>query len=71
MMDPIDESGCKIRSLLGPSRSAFGHAGRGGSLGFADPERQIGFGYAMNQMGAGVLPQERCGALVRAFYDAD
>lgn len=71
MMDPIDESGSKIRSLLGPSRSAFGHAGRGGSLGFADPEREIGFGYAMNQMGAGVLPHERCGALVRAFYDTD
>ena len=71
MMDPIDESGSKIRSLLGPSRTAFGHAGRGGSLGFADPEREIGFGYVMNQMGAGVLPHERCGALVRAFYDSD
>jgi CubicO group peptidase (beta-lactamase class C family) len=71
MMDPIDESGCKIRSLLGPSRSAFGHAGRGGSLGFADPEREISFGYVMNQMGAGVLPHERCAALVRAFYDTN
>jgi CubicO group peptidase (beta-lactamase class C family) len=71
MMDPIDESGCKIRSLLGPSRSAFGHAGRGGSMGFADPEREISFGYVMNQMGAGVLPHERCAALVRAFYDTN
>ncbi len=27
----------------------FGHAGAGGSQGFADTERHIGFGYAMNQ----------------------
>jgi len=68
MMDPIDKSGCKIRSLLGPALSAFGHAGRGGNLGFADPEQEIGFGYVMNQMSAGVLPQERCAALVSALY---
>jgi CubicO group peptidase (beta-lactamase class C family) len=29
MMDPLDASGCKARSLLGPSPSAFGHAGAG------------------------------------------
>ncbi len=70
MMDPLDEAGHKMRSLLGPSLSAFGHAGRGGSLGFADPEQGIGFGYVMNQMGAGVVTQERCDPLVRSFYDA-
>jgi hypothetical protein len=69
MMDPLDGNGRKIRSLLGPSLSAFGHAGAGGSLGFADPEQRVGFGYVMNQMESGVLPHERCTSLVRAFYE--
>ena len=69
MMDPLDGKGRKIRSLLGPSPSAFGHAGAGGSLGFADPEQGVGFGYVMNQMDSGVLPHERCTSLVRAFYE--
>ena len=71
MMDPIGEDGKKILSLLGPSPSAFGHAGAGGSLGFADPEQCIGFGYVMNQMHSGILPDERCTALVRALYSTD
>jgi CubicO group peptidase (beta-lactamase class C family) len=68
MMDPLDPSGKKIRSLLGPSLSAFGHPGAGGSLGFADPENRIGFGYVMNQMEVGVLPGIRAGALVGSLY---
>lgn len=47
---------------------AFGHAGAGGSLGFADPERRVGFGYAMNQMRLGV--DTRSHALARAVYAA-
>ena len=69
MMDPLDGNGRKIRSLLGPSPSAFGHAGAGGSLGFADAEQGVGFGYVMNQMDSGVLPHERCTSLVQAFYE--
>ena len=69
MMDPLDGNGRKVRSLLSPSPSAFGHAGAGGSLGFADPEQGVGFGYVMNQMESGVLPHERCTSLVRAFYE--
>lgn len=66
--DPMDSSGKKIRQMLGPSLGAFGHAGAGGSLAFADPERQLAFAYVMNQMELGVLPHERCQALVRALY---
>ena len=71
MMDPIDGDGKKICSLLGPSPSAFGHAGAGGSLGFADPEQCIGFGYVMNRMESGIPPDERCTALVHALYPSD
>ena len=66
--DPIDADGRKIRTMLGPSTSAFGHAGAGGSLAFADPIRRLGFAYVMNQMELGVLPHERCQSLVRALY---
>ncbi|WP_406731296.1 serine hydrolase domain-containing protein [Streptomyces sp. NBC_01794] len=34
--------------MIGPN--SFGHTGRGGSLGFADPEHGIAFGYAMNNI---------------------
>jgi CubicO group peptidase (beta-lactamase class C family) len=56
-------------SLLLPE-SAFGHAGMGGSLGFADPQARLSFGYAMNKQGRGVLLNERGQALVDAAYEA-
>ena len=47
---------------------AFGHPGAGGSIGFADPECDLAFGYVMNQMGAGILLNERGQSLVDATY---
>jgi CubicO group peptidase (beta-lactamase class C family) len=35
---------------VSPTGTLFGHAGMGGSFGFADPEVKLGFGYAMNKM---------------------
>jgi len=69
MMDPInDETNGKIRSLFGPSESAFGHPGAGGSVAFADPDTGISFAYVMNQMEVGVLPSEKALGLVRAVF---
>ena len=47
---------------------AFGHPGAGGSLGFADPEARIGFGYAMNKMGNRILLDPRATVLIDALY---
>ncbi len=52
------------------SSAAFGHVGAGGSIGFADPEAGFSFGYAMNQMGPGILLNERGQSLVDAAYRA-
>jgi len=48
--------------------AAFGHVGMGGSLGFADPECKMSFGYNMNRMGFGILLNDRGQALVDAAY---
>jgi CubicO group peptidase (beta-lactamase class C family) len=50
--------------LYGPK--SFGHAGAGGSLAFADPEANIGFGYVMNQMQQALSGDPRPAALVSA-----
>jgi CubicO group peptidase (beta-lactamase class C family) len=56
---------------LGPNPRSFGHGGAGGSLGFADPDTKLGFGYAMNQMKNGIwLIDPRPKALYGALYDA-
>ncbi|MEU1076608.1 MULTISPECIES: serine hydrolase domain-containing protein [unclassified Streptomyces] len=54
--------------LLGPG--SFGHPGRGGSLGFADPESGIAFGYVTNGHQKGVTADPRAQALVRAVREA-
>jgi CubicO group peptidase (beta-lactamase class C family) len=47
---------------------AFGHVGAGGSIGFADVEYGLSFGYSMNKMGKGILLNERGQSLVDATY---
>ena len=58
-------------AYMGPNPRAFGHPGAGGSLGFADPDAKVGFGYTMNQMfmGAG-LADPRWAPLIDAVYEA-
>ncbi len=51
---------------IGPSDAAFSTAGAGGSIGFADPQARLGFGYSPNfRCGFGGLG-ERCEALIQA-----
>ncbi len=50
--------------------SAFGHAGAGGSLAFADPDARLGFGYVMNDLRFDPTGDPRSEELVRAVYAA-
>jgi CubicO group peptidase (beta-lactamase class C family) len=50
---------------LGPH--SFGHPGAGGSLGFADPDAGVGFGYVMNQMAGGMGGDPRVAGLLDAI----
>jgi CubicO group peptidase (beta-lactamase class C family) len=54
--------------MMGPNPRTFGHPGAGGSLGFADPDAKVGFGYAMNQMNNEALLDPRPAALIAAVY---
>jgi CubicO group peptidase (beta-lactamase class C family) len=56
------------RRIFGPSATAFGHPGAGGSNAFADPENNIAFVYVMNQMEQTLLPNEKSLRLVDAIY---
>jgi CubicO group peptidase (beta-lactamase class C family) len=55
-------------AMMGPNPRAFGHPGAGGSIGFADPDAKIGFGYVMNQMGNEPLLDPRPARLIEALY---
>jgi len=59
-LPPMLTPGCGAKS--------FGHPGAGGSLGFADPEAGIAFGYVMNQMRFDPSGDPRSAGLVEAVY---
>jgi CubicO group peptidase (beta-lactamase class C family) len=84
-MDAHFGLGFQLRRPTGPTIGprSFGHTGLGGSVGFADPDRGIGFGYVMNQLGLATTPffvgergpsppaaDTRAAAIVRALYEA-
>jgi CubicO group peptidase (beta-lactamase class C family) len=50
--------------------SAFGHAGAGGSLSFADPDTGLAFGYVMNDLRFDPNGDPRSEELVRAVYES-
>jgi CubicO group peptidase (beta-lactamase class C family) len=50
--------------------TAFGHAGAGGSLAFADPDTGLAFGYVMNDLRFDPAGDPRSETLVRAARDA-
>lgn len=54
--------------VYGPSLSAFGHPGAGGTLAFADPSLGLGFAFIPSGMHPGALPGPRTRSLVAAFY---
>jgi CubicO group peptidase (beta-lactamase class C family) len=56
----------QVGLLRVPTRSAFGHPGAGGALGFADTERRVSFGLVKNRMRN--EPWGVAADLVRALY---
>jgi CubicO group peptidase (beta-lactamase class C family) len=64
--------GFMLRSTMieiGGPRS-FGHFGAGGSVGWADPEADLAFGYVMNRMDMGLAGDLRSFELINACYAA-
>lgn len=56
-------------TAVGGPRS-FGHFGAGGSLGWADPDAGLAFGYVMNRMEMGLAGDTRSARLIAATYEA-
>jgi CubicO group peptidase (beta-lactamase class C family) len=54
---------------LSPSPNAFGHPGAGGSIGMADPDAKVGFGYVMNKMHLGLVGGASAFAVLQKFFE--
>lgn len=57
------------KNIFSPNQEAFGHAGMGGSLGWADPVAELSIGYTMNYMDHRVR-SPRCMNLCKAVYES-
>jgi CubicO group peptidase (beta-lactamase class C family) len=70
MVDTCFGIGFMLGAAFGAAnpRHAVGHAGAGGSLSFADPDRNVGFGYVMNDLRFDQSGDPRSEELVRALY---
>jgi CubicO group peptidase (beta-lactamase class C family) len=64
MLSQANRADCRY----GRGTRAFGHPGAGGSVGFADPEYQLGFGYVTSRMGQNILIDERAVKIIDAVY---
>ena len=49
---------------------SYGHPGAGGSVAFAQPERELGFGYTMNKMASNLAGDLRAAALITAVTES-
>ena len=65
-------AGFLLSPMLAPACGphAFGHTGAGGSLGFADPEAEMAFGYVTTRMKLELAGDERTRGLVAAVYQS-
>ena len=55
---------------LSPNPRAFGHPGAGGSIGMADPDAKVGFGYVLNNSQTGITGAINAFAMIGAFFEA-
>ena len=55
---------------LSPNPNSFGHPGAGGSIGMADPDSGVGFGFVMNKMGMGLVGGPTGFSVLKAFFEA-
>lgn len=65
MLSQHDRADCRY----GRGEQAFGHPGAGGSLGFADCDYRLGFGYVTARMGQSILIDPRATQLIDTLYD--
>ncbi len=59
-----------VGGSYGPSPTAFGHSGMGGSCGFADTDNRVGFSYTQNEIRLGADIDLRGYLLQQAVYES-